>query len=235
MNTTIAYSPINDIIKGFTGILEPVLAPLYELVEKRKIKKSANIFIDVVLDKSNEMDIIKVFEDIRKEMPSGVWNVETIGLVENKLKAVFNKDFIEDLKNNPQFEFDDLKQKNYFIKNILSSLIGAQAMVFESFNNQLSQATIREKDRVNIRLGRELVTTFNLMESLSKDILKKVKSSRNLISDSFSESVKKYWTAYTLLILRIIDIIISFQEDKDIAIKKMDYLGIERRRISSYV
>lgn len=61
-----------------------------------------------------------------------------------------------------------------------------------------------------------------------------MKKTKDLTSDTFSEQIKKFWIAYTLLFLRIVDIVLSQGTNKEEAVKKMNYLGIERIRIGSY-
>ncbi len=228
------YSPFDEVLGQFSELFKQVFSQITELSEKRKLKKSANAFIDLVIDESIKRDVGTVTNNIIKSMPEGVWNIETINLVETKLKLIFDNDFITMLKNNPQFDIKDPIKKSNFLKIVLSQMLDGQIMGFNMVRKQISRESLREKDKLNIRLGREIIDTLNLINEKSKNILKEMKKTKDITADDFSQKIKRYWTAYTLLFFRIIDIIISYNEDKDIALKKMSYLGIERVRIGSY-
>ncbi|MEA3514980.1 MAG: hypothetical protein U9R34_05870 [Nanoarchaeota archaeon] len=229
------YSPFNEILEQFTILLEPMFSQITELTEKRTIQKSANAFIDSILNESIKKDAVSIItDDVLKTMPKGIWNVETIGLVEDKLKLIFDDDFMTRLKSNPQFNIEDPIKRSYFLKQILSTLLGTQISGFKFMRNQMRFASIHEKDKINIRLGREMVETLDLMNDLSKNVLIKMKKTKDVTSDKFSEIIQKYWTAHTLLFLRVLDVVLTYNENKEKAIKKMNFLSVERIRIGSY-
>lgn len=229
------YSPFNEVLGQFNDFLEQVFSQISELQEKRKISKSADAFIDLIIDESVKKNIANtITKDILKSMPEGIWNVETIGLVESKLKLIFDNDFMTRLKNDPQFNINDPEKKSYFLKRILSTIINAQISGFNMMRKQVARASIHEVDQFNIRMGREIIGTLDLINEKSKKILLEMKKTKDLTSETFSEQVKKFWTAYTLLFLRIVDIVLSQSKNKEEAVKKMNYLSVERVRISSY-
>jgi hypothetical protein len=229
------YTPFEDLISGFNAFLSGVFLQISEISEKRKIRKSANLFIDLLINHSIKKDIEKVFTiDILKSMPDGIWNVETIGIVEKKLKLIFDNDFIERLRKDPQFSFKDPLKQSYFLKRIICPALGIQIGGLELLRTQVSKSSIREKDKINVRLGREIIETLDLMNKESKKILTNIKREKNIVSDEFMDIIKRYWSAYTLLFLRILDILSCYKKDVKLLIKKMDYLSVERIKAKSY-
>lgn len=229
------YSPFNEILGQFNDFLEQVFSQISELQEKRKISKSADAFIDLIMDESVKKNIANtITNDILKSMPEGIWNVETIGLVESKLKLIFDNDFMTRLKNDPQFNINDPEQKSYFLKVLLSKTVNMQIYGITFMRNQIIKASIYEKDMINIRLGREITETLDLINEKSKKILLEMKKTKELTGETFSEQVKKFWTAYTLLFLRIVDLVLSYHKNREETVKKMNYLSVERVRIGSY-
>lgn len=229
------YTPFEDLISGFNSFLSGVFLQISEINDKRKIRKSANLFVDLLVNQSIEKDIKKVFTiDILKNMPEGIWNVETIGIVEKKLKLIFDNDFIERLRNNSQFNFKGPLQESYFLKSIMCPALNAQISGLELLRTQVSKSSIRETKKVNVRLGREIIETLDLMNNESKQILINLQKEKNIVSDEFREIMKRYWSAYTLLFLRILDILSSYGKDEKQFIRKMNFLSIERVKAKSY-
>ena len=233
--TEYKYTPFEDLVSGFNSALSGVFLQISEVNNKRKIRKSANLFVDLVVNHSIKKDIKKVFTiDILKSMPEGIWNVETIGIVEKKLKLIFDNDFMERLRNNPQFNFKDPSQESYFLKSIMCPVLSAQISVLEFLRIQVSKSSIREKKKTNVRLGREIIETLDLMNNESKKIIINLQKEKNIVSDEFREIMKRYWSAYTLLFLRILDILNYYGKDEKQFIRKMNFLSIERVKAKSY-
>lgn len=228
------YSPFNEVIGQFVEFLEPILSTVAEIGEKRKIKKSASSFLDLVINESKNKNVVKIItDDIIKNMPEGIWNVETIALVENKLKIIFDNDFVSQLKNNPQFKFEDSSKKSYFLKSILLPMLNMQQSGIKLLRNQVSIASVNEKDRFNIRVGGEIIDTLDLINEKTKKFSLNIQNTEDITTDDFSKSVKMFWTSFMLLFLRIVDIVLSYNNRTDV-IKKLNYLSIERVRIGSY-
>ena len=169
MTEVYIYSPFNEVLGQFNDFLEQVFSQISELQEKRKISKSADAFIDLIIDESVKKNLANtITNNILKSMPEGIWNVETIGLVESKLKLIFDNDFMMRLKNDPNFNINDPEKKSYFLKRILSIIINAQISGFNMMKNQVTRASIHEKDQFNIRMGREIIGTLDLINEKSK-------------------------------------------------------------------
>jgi len=229
------YTPFEDLIKEFTSFLDNIFLQISEVNEKRKIKKSANLFVNLIINQSIKKDIEKEFTtDILKNMPEGIWNIETIALVEKNLKLIFDNDFMEKLKNNPNFKFEDPSKMNYFLKQIMLPALTSQMNGLSLLRSQISRSSIREKDKINVRLGRELIQTIDLMNEKTKVVVLEMDTRKDLFKKEFGDFVKRYWSVYTLLFLRIMDILLSYNKDKNSINKKMDYLGIERTRAKDY-
>lgn len=229
INTCEHYTPFNDIISDMVTQFDKILSPFIEFNKKRRIKDSANLFVNLMIDECIENDMDKfITEDLLKKMPQGSWNIETIDL-ENNLKSLFKKDFFEKL--NGQFASENLKEKKQFIKQVSSILITTQLKQFKFLRKQISRASIREKDLLNIRFGRELIQTIDVINQASTDILLALKN-QNVLSKNFHGKMKRYWQGHLLLLLRIIDV--SKTKDKKIMKQKIEYLSVERVRTKNY-
>ncbi len=209
VNHNSVVSPFTEILNEFTEIVNLIFSPLVEFSENKKIKQNADILIEILLEESIKKNASQVIVDeILKSMPEGIWNVETIGLVESKFKLIYDQDFMSRLKNDNRFQFKDANKRNYFLKSLLSKSLAMQLTGLDLFKKQLSLVTIKEKNLTNLKLGREIVQTIDLMNEKSKDLLKKIKKTSDLSTNKFAKYMKKFWTCYTLLFLRILDIII---------------------------
>ena len=113
-------------------------------------------------------------------------------------------------------------------------VLSAQISVLEFLRIQVSKSSIREKKKTNVRLGREIIETLDLMNNESKKILINLQKEKNIVSDEFREIMKRYWSAYTLLFLRILDILNYYGKDEKQFIRKMNFLSIERIKAKSY-
>ena len=94
MNVAIGHnnfnSPFKEVINQFSEISELMFSPFVRISENRKVKKNADIFIDAIIEHSGKKDIGNLIEkEILESMPDGIWNVETISLIETKLKLFF--------------------------------------------------------------------------------------------------------------------------------------------------
>lgn len=234
LEDSLISSSFLDLVNSLNQFGNFLFSPLTSILEKRKITQAADAFVQLLIDETKKKQIDKfIFKELLDNMPKGIWNVETIEIVESNVKKVFDKTFVDVIKNDPNFEINDPRKRNYFVKRILLNTLGMQAMGLTSFRKQLLQASVAERSMPNIKIGRELIETLSLMETKSKSILKVITTTRDIDSHTFREKFRKFWISFTLLFLRILDIIRDYSNKKDIS-KKLKYLSIERAIASSY-
>ena len=61
-----------------------------------------------------------------------------------------------------------------------------------------------------------------------------MRKTKDLTSEKFEVKLKKFWIVYTLLTFRILDVLLTIDNDIESGIKKLKYLSIERIRAKNY-
>lgn len=217
-------SSFSDIISSFSEGLSQLCLPLSQLARKKEIKNVANDFVSSIINEMSNKDIRKiVHKEILSNMPNGIWNIDTIELVEKKMNLFFNEEFVNSLSTKFLSLNLSEKDKANFLKMYLISPLKNSVEMIRFLRKMISKSSLKEKDRLNLKLGREFVAALGYIECISIETIKQMKH----ISPKFMKRLKKYWIAYTLLSLRILDIVIVFESDKKLANKKLDFLHYE--------
>lgn len=217
-------SSFSDVMNSFSDGLSQLFLPLSQFVRKKELKKVANDFVSSIIKEISSKDIRKIVQqDILANMPNGIWNIDTIELVEKKMNLFFNEEFVNSISTKFLSLNLSEKEKANFLKMYLISPIKNLVEMIRFLKKMISKSSLKEKDKLNLKLGREFVATLGYIENISIEIIKQMKH----ISPKFMKRLKKYWIAYTLLSLRILDIVLIFESNKKLANKKLDFLHYE--------
>ncbi|MFW5704980.1 MAG: hypothetical protein ACOCXG_03985 [Nanoarchaeota archaeon] len=225
------FTLFEESISNLSNVFNQLFLQISEIRGCKKAKNSANLFLNLLVDETLKEDYQeKFYVEIIQNLPKGIWNYDTIDLIENKLSSLFNQDFVKKMKK--EFNFESDKAKNIFLRETLSNMIGMQIMGFKLLGEDLSKTSLYEQNRLNLRLSRELLQTIELLVNKNSDFVRYMNTKKNLLSIEFQRALKSYWKITTLLFLRISDILFSYNK-KEIGIleKKLGFLAIERQKI----